>query len=436
MRKIKEKGSATIFMAMTLTGIFTYVYFGIDSIRFINEKTRQENASEAASLAIATISETNSNGSVYPTIKEARNIAKSYFDNYVDNEVSLEELDVKAHRNDGIMSYIVSYKTNNPAIFYNENIVSFDKEVDISSSSLAKKTLPYFTEIKFVIDLSGSMRSRIGTVKKSVGKILDDFSKNNINVSVGIYPFGSFVNENGQCTSYYAYKGAMSHPSLGDWAYVGNKSLSKCANKGEDCNVTPQSSARELKNSKPLINKYESVDIPSTVNNWHSYYPSYKYMTINTDRGWRDGCKPGNFETIELSGDFISIKDRMYNMSVESNFGNQIFQGVLSASRSWINEESNNHKILIVITDGYDVPQKLTNNLIDSGICESIRDALGENFHFSLTSLKQSMNNSHYVRCFGDEIYQIKNLESDLYNHIYHLLSKVSDSRLFRLESR
>ncbi|MGV2987190.1 TadE/TadG family type IV pilus assembly protein [Vibrio sp. E150_011] len=160
----RQNGVAAIWMGLSLVPIMGFTFWAVEGTRYVQEKSRLGDATEAAAIAVTMVDNQNT----------AEQLATSYVQAYVrdikSSQVSAVRKYQEADAASDILEYIqytVGVTTTHDSWFSSTFIPSFDETQDLTGQSVAKKYPAYLgdnnIDIVFASDFSGSMNRRWGS---------------------------------------------------------------------------------------------------------------------------------------------------------------------------------------------------------------------------------------------------------------------------------
>ncbi|MFA0439115.1 hypothetical protein BCU70_06865 [Vibrio sp. 10N.286.49.C2] len=162
----RQSGVAAIWLGLSLVPIMGFTFWAVEGTRYIQEKSRLGDASEAAAIAVTMA--TTMDAPTDEQDKQAQALATKYVNAYVRDIKKSQVIVNKAYQpsdsDSGLLEYAqytVDIKTTHDSWFSSTFIPSFDETQDLTGMSIAKK-YPSFLgdnniDIVFVSDFSGSM---------------------------------------------------------------------------------------------------------------------------------------------------------------------------------------------------------------------------------------------------------------------------------------
>ncbi|PSW18335.1 pilus assembly protein [Photobacterium sanctipauli] len=239
----KQQGIATIYVAMSLVGLFGIIFWATEGTRYIQKQNRLADATEAAVLALSSANapghyqdENNSIG-YQPTATEVE-LTQSYIQHYVRHTQAIPELtitrfdgkeitnEVDLHelgRPTEYYQYAVEAKTEHLSWFHSDIVPSFDQTQLVANRARSKSYIEYLgdrsIDLVFVSDFSGSMndpKSKIRDLKQAIETLSYEVLESNSYLPpeqhnrIGFVPFNIRVQEYSNnkllCTSQTRYK--------------------------------------------------------------------------------------------------------------------------------------------------------------------------------------------------------------------------------------
>ncbi|MGF1724416.1 TadE/TadG family type IV pilus assembly protein [Photobacterium nomapromontoriensis] len=428
-----EQGVAAIWMVMTLVPVMGFTFWAVEGTRYVQERSRLEDASEAAVLAV-TMEDS-------PLEGKANVMAEDYVRAYVRDieqvQVDVQRQYIEADPDENILEYVqytVDATTTHESWFSNTLIPSFDHTEDIVGRSIAKRYPEYLggksIDIVFVSDFSGSMNSQwqghsqLYWLKDAITKISEKFliegdDDNEVKNRMAFVPYNLRVQDEIDntliCNSQLRYNNHNSHVSNLDyesvdwsfWSTYNSTSLYYCRVNYNYCpgrNYTErryrQQEARRINDvmqmyySNYLLDHPSYIDYSNTVNDMFNNKVDSKEFHYNRSANnlySRYICTSGNnaFSTINLTTNSDTIIDGIANMGAYG--GTSSYQGilrgaqVLAAGQQTSNDQDEidaynaRLKMLLVMSDGQESPYgSILSNLVDAGMCDRLREEFSD----------------------------------------------------------
>ncbi|MGF1775604.1 hypothetical protein [Vibrio nomapromontoriensis] len=469
MNTIKfQGGAATIILAFTLVGLLGASLLALEGTRYLQTKTRLGDAAEAAVLGLATARTENTLqerqlASDYLSSYLKDEIRVNDLEIVTtSSSVTFSTLGQSAP----VLTYKVRAKTLHNSWWSDDELLTFDARQLVANSAVAETALTKTSEtidsipadIVLVTDMSNSMnfgapQRRVTVLKETLHSIVDEMlSTDNQSLNrIGLVPFNMRVYESHSgsygCTSNLRYKSTL---ELGlspndyadyedvDWNYWMGQSkylFSQCLIGRRDCsnNIDLQRQARTfdyvLGRSKQPTYKdsypdpHEVVDVTKTINSMFQYpadsllFDSLKMRKGSGSIYYPDICRSahardkfgnlgGVFRTVPLTNNQASLTEEISKMTAIG--GTAMYQGLISGARLLANAPSTGAqraKIMLMISDGRDEPYNTIIHLIESGMCEVIREKI-PNIYMGLIGVQFRLVQDQYdalKKCLGEE---------------------------------
>ncbi|KLV04173.1 hypothetical protein ABT56_16330 [Photobacterium aquae] len=477
-----QKGVAAIWFAMLLVPLMALIFLAIEGTRYIQEKSRLEDATEAAALAI--------------TIADNRSKAKSMAEDYVRAYVrDIDAINIKTVRTfqdskpnigqEEYVQYSVDARTWQHTWFTSSLIPSFSPEQDIAGHSLAKKYPQYLgdrdVDIVFVSDFSGSMnrswqgRSQLFWLKNAINRIssnilVPDPDDHIIKNRVAFVPFNMRVqdkiNNRLICNTQLRYNNYRSSVSTLDyeevdwsfWAPYSLNTLKQCRLNSRDCpgysRTTKHHRREEARriydvlstNSWRLIDHPYYVDYSQTVADAFVNKVDYEQLHYDSSENYlysqKYNCSRGSdaFWTIGLS----SSQSALYRVQqMGANGATAAYQGILRGAQVMAEGRPKSHdpkvlkayrerlKMILILSDGEESPYRnVLPELVNRGLCDKIRAGFSDSeqpLYIGVVGINfNASHQSGFQRCVvnpDEDIIDVNDVD-DLIDKIEELIKK------------
>ncbi|WP_340642535.1 TadE/TadG family type IV pilus assembly protein [Photobacterium damselae] len=370
--KKAQQGHASILFAIMIPVLFGIFTLASDGARAIQTKARIEDATEAASLAIAAHNDPNVNSDGLGSgSKVNRRIATDYLKAYITDIDSISSLKIyrrncedipecSAGLNKGksrFFEYEVEALTTQNSWFPGNNVISgFGDTFSTRGHSLARKYQSEAVDVVFAADFSGSMlnswtggRQKYRDLVRVINDVTNELEKfNNINVAdkknqnmIGISPYNS-------------------------------NTFSKF-NNYNSCFMKQDYFEKDSRDHR----KKKYVDIKRTINNIF-------VEKGNDSCGFKSSRPSAVFHDIDLTRDFDKFNKEI--KAFEPGNGTGSYQGIIRSAQM-LRKGTNSRRLLIIISDGEDwdegtysgykeTDKEIANKLVNAGMCNKIRETL------------------------------------------------------------
>lgn len=421
-----QQGVAAIWMSLVLVPVMGFTFWAVEGTRYVQEKSRLEDASEAAALAV-TMTDHEA---------QAEQMASDYVSAYVRDIQGIRLRTVREFQKgtpenefEEYVQYTVDATTTHQSWFASQVIPSFEKIQDLQGKSIAKKYPEYLgdrdVDIVFVSDFSGSMNRRWqghsqlywlkDAIKKISAKILvKDEDEQVIKNRVAFVPFNlrvqDKINSDLICNSqlrYNNYRSWVSHLSYEevDWGFWSQYSYSDLKNCKSNKYYCPERSPYRREEAKRIYNvmntnRWRLIDYPAYIdyektvtgifNNKMNAEAFHYSSAANRLYSSRYICSQGSqaFWTIGLSSQRFSL-DAVQTMGAQG--GTAVYQGILrgaqvmadgrpqSTDEDALKDYQRRLKMILILSDGEESPYtSILQDLVGHGMCDKIRDAFSD----------------------------------------------------------
>ncbi|MGF1726087.1 pilus assembly protein TadG-related protein [Photobacterium nomapromontoriensis] len=490
-RVAKQQGVAVIWMVLLLVPIMGFGFWAVEGTRYIQEKSRLEDAAEAAALAVTMEDRSES----------SKKMAEAYMRAYV-RDIDTVKLDVirtfqEANPDKNIpevIQYSVDAQTVHQSWFSSDVIPSFSKKQAIAGYSLAKKSPEFLgnknIDIVFVSDFSNSMNSgwdgdedKIDVLKNAIlsisNKILvKDAFDGKVKNRVAFVPYNLRVQDKISneliCNSQLRYndkfqkRSELSYEEV-NWGYWSTrdeeeledckKKQSKCPAKNENERKKQHQEAKRIYHVFSLDGDgcrdgytecYKYIDYNNTVlslfkNKIDSFDFHYKTSGNNLYSSVMCSSKSNGFYSIPLSKDILEI-NQIEKMSANGNTG--AYQGIIrgaqiladgrqlsNSTQADIDAYKSRLKMLLILSDGQEYPNKgILSTLVNNNMCDKIREEFSDSevpLYIGVIGIKfEASGQDGFKNCVLDpkeDIIDVDNV-NDLIDKIEELIQKGSES--------
>ncbi|MGR6831641.1 TadE/TadG family type IV pilus assembly protein [Aliivibrio wodanis] len=417
--KKHQQGHAAILFAMMIPVLFGIFALASDGARALQTKARIEDAAEVAVLAISAHNDTaqNENGNGTPSSYN-NTLAQKYVNAYINDVDSVKEVKVYKRTCENIADCKEGIANGKPRFFEHEIevtttqkswfpgqgvIVGMGETFDTYGDSRARKYQSEAVDVMFAADYSGSMdREWSGSDNKKyvdLRNIIKDISdelqkfnelqKSDNNNTMGIVTYSEFAN------SLYG------------------------SGEGNYCFLMQKEGGLQTPSVSKTIN---DIFIPKDRNNCRFNY-GYK----------------GYHHEMKLTEDFPAFNDELSDFWPEG--GTASYSGLIRGAQL-LKEGTNSRRLLIVLSDGEDGGQghdypyvkKFSNDLVNAGMCDDIREGLeedktpdGRDIKAQIVAIGFDYNanaNQALKNCVGaDNLYKAENAD-EIKDKILELISE------------
>ncbi len=338
-----RRGAFAIGFVILSGFLFSISILGLEGSRYIAERARLSDAMEQAALALT--AENNGEGA-----ERNYTLSKAYFAAYMPREKAVLQPNVvvKYGVSPGNLSYVeyrVSGQTQQTSWFSSTFFPTFSQDMLVGGNGAARKFRSSI-DVMFVVDFSGSMNEPFGTsgtklseLKRIVLQLVRDLYQYDAGNKAGLVPFGWGAKEGSRCDFPFVPYYPMPVDIL---------ALNPTLQFQKNINVAATVAA--------IPNNVNSINIPlSAVSEGNCLKMSYS---------WK----------VPLTSDYARI-NQIQSMTAWG--GTLVSSGVLRGA-SALSVGTAPRKVLIIVSDGTDDPEKitLTQELMNAGMCNRIRQAI------------------------------------------------------------
>lgn len=467
----KQQGVAAIILVLVLIPLFGSVFFALEGTRYIQKKTRLADAAEAAALAVTnqnpeklTIAENNKESQSLTPLENNNNLASAYINSYVrnidkDNIIITPELIINKNQNSDAKYYYqykVNVTTTHNSWFFNELIPSFNKTQNITATALARN-YPKLTgdqpiDLVFVADFSGSMKDpaissyedKKKCIKWKTYTIIQHYPIKNDSCRIIDYVKNSHYNDwdiKYKCTNYntclkYKNRHIPVYDSKINILKRSITDISSIILENPDSKTEPEKlnritfTAFNSYTYEKLDDKYN--EITNITGHWrgHKYIYDLKsnvYNLFTKQPEIRRKNIDNSFYNIPITNDKKTLLNSIESMS--PNGATSAYEGIMRGAQllnygNKIEEYNNRKKILILLSDGQESDQFITNIygeiigegeyklkhlVVDYKLCEKIRKKFSTDNNKMFMGMVgigyRASNNDVFHQCF-DGIYE------------------------------
>ncbi|CAH0537058.1 hypothetical protein VMF7928_00894 [Vibrio marisflavi CECT 7928] len=349
--KRKQQGVAGIIFVLLLLGMIGFLALATDGARALQTRARLDNASEVASIAVAALNDDNestdgSGSAVNQTL--VSNYAKAYVPDINNiNSLKISKVDCSLDNSKCLDDFVDGYQyqinisTDQLSWFPGgDNQQGFGKTFTTASQAISQKVeSPVDTVI--VADFSGSMNNRPSSGGKAKYKQLQDVVQEVTD---------QLATQNANLADEYKNKIGLA---------VYNTATHSVPSDGQSYHSIVQT----INNNGHPTSSHSNVDATNTIQHIFDVKNS-SYEVSNSG---------GNFHDLQLTTDFNS-----FNSSLDSFYpsnGTASYQGIIRGAQL-LNTGTLSRRLMIIISDGEDNYPSTTQNLVDNGMCDTIRDTL------------------------------------------------------------
>lgn len=349
-----QKGHAAILFAMMIPALFGIFTLASDGARAIQTKARIEDAAEVATLAVSAHNDPNQDygGGGSPSSANQQ-IVTDYINAYISDVDSINEIKVYKRNCEEIPECKAGLAVGEPRYFEhevgvttsqkswfpgNDTIVGMGESFSTSGHSLARKYQSEAVDVMFAADFSSSMEDGwTGSNKRKYQDLIEIIN----NISVELQKFNdleSSDNDNTMGISAYnvdTYSQYSGDWGSSDWCYLSQGVTSWGS-------VSASKTVAKIWDEKPK--------------SYCSYSGNGRYFT-----------------DIPLTFDFDAFNQKVAQFSPDG--GTASYQALIRGAQL-LRYGTNSRRLLIVLSDGDDNKKKLARDLVNAGMCSTIKQGL------------------------------------------------------------
>lgn len=439
----KQSGHAALLFVLLFPFLFGIFALGTDGARALQDKARLEEASEIAALTVAAQNSDSKN----ERDATAKKIIQEYFPESNITDVNVDKLACENNNNcnqnnsdqQRFFEYRVSVTLSEDSWFYSEDtsIASMGESYNVSGYSTARKYQSEAVDVVLVADYSASMyKNWTGGSKKKfedlndiiveIAEELAKFNKLNTDEKINklaIVGFDYYTSKQVEFTYSCGRKGRYTCTST-ERFFAHHLSCYPY-----NCSTTRPGTSNFYNNSNYSVNVNATRTIANIFNpetNWFNE-PIINVSEFNTI-ALKDPLNDGaDFTKGEIDNNFYIPRD--------DGSGTASYTGIIRGAKI-SKTGSNPRRLIIILSDGVDSFPKVSDALINAGLCETIRNKLNEDIIVDgkIVSVKARLaavgfdyniqNNPQMKNCVGaDNVYKAENT-NDIKNKILELISE------------
>lgn len=437
----KQSGHAALLFVLLFPFLFGIFALGTDGARALQDKARLEEASEIAALTVAA----QNSDSKDEREATAKKIIQEYFPQSNITDVNVDKLACENNNNcnqnnsdqQRFFEYRVSVTLSEDSWFYSEDTsdASMGESYNVAGSSTARKYQSEAVDVVLVADYSASMYETwtgsnqkfkdLNNIIVEIAEELAKFNKRSSNSSkinkLAVVGFDFYTSKN------------ESIKSCG-WNRRGTKWV--CSTSTERffshhlyCTSKCSSAFNKRPDDSNVIDyKTTIANIFSVTENNIEWYPKSDVTNIS------------KFKTIPLTENLDSLIDTIknidtFNIPGNDGSGTASYTGLIRGAQI-AKQGTNPRRLIIILSDGVDSFPKISDKLINAGLCTTILNRLNEDIVVDgeVVSVKARLtavgfdydiqNNPQMKNCVGaDNVYKAENTD-DIKNKILELISE------------